>query len=297
MNLRRVPQPVDLSPNCTHVIESTKKMIPITRGEEPAVLSAVRAQQLAFLRGLGRPPISKEIEGYRVVADDLWKAQYFKCCYCEQKVKRGFNDVEHFRPKSSADRRPGCTETHGYWWLAFTWNNLLFACPTCNRSGKNDRFPCAVGGATLHPEEESLGNERPLLLDPASSPNPVGLIQFVFEPLCKGGARHWYARPRTGTLRAAITIETVKLNSQELLELRDDYVRRTVDDFVTDLQDSIRTAAGARIRSAHARALRLLKPGNEYVGLAYDALRSAVPDAVLLSSIGKPWPAPDSVGT
>lgn len=48
-----------------------------------------------------------------------------KCAYCETKIERW--DVEHFRPKSI------------YYWLAYSWDNLLLACPTCN-GYKNNHF-------------------------------------------------------------------------------------------------------------------------------------------------------------
>lgn len=43
---------------------------------------------------------------------------HHKCAFCEQRIERF--DIEHFRPKSI------------YYWLAFSWDNLLLACPTCN---------------------------------------------------------------------------------------------------------------------------------------------------------------------
>lgn len=55
-----------------------------------------------------------------------------KCAYCEadtQVVAHG--DVEHYRPKSI------------YWWLAYTYDNYLFACQICNQTYKNDNFPIA----------------------------------------------------------------------------------------------------------------------------------------------------------
>jgi len=41
-----------------------------------------------------------------------------KCAFCEQKVEQ--THIEHYRPK------------HIYYWLAYSWDNLLLACPTCN---------------------------------------------------------------------------------------------------------------------------------------------------------------------
>ena len=43
-----------------------------------------------------------------------------KCAYCEQKVEQ--IQIEHYRPKSK------------YWWLAYSWDNLLCACPSCNQN-------------------------------------------------------------------------------------------------------------------------------------------------------------------
>lgn len=60
-----------------------------------------------------------------------------KCAYCEantQVVAHG--DVEHFRPKSI------------YWWLAYTYDNYLYACQICNQVYKGDRFP-VLGAAML----------------------------------------------------------------------------------------------------------------------------------------------------
>lgn len=271
-------------------------MIPIVRGDEPAVLTGTRVERLAMLRTLGRPPNSKDVDGYRIVASQLWRVQYFKCCYCEQKVKIGFNDVEHFRPKVRADRSPGCGDTHGYWWLAFTWENLLFACPGCNRSGKNDRFPIDHGSAALVAEEVPPGDERPLLIDPAAGANPTEEIEFVFKPLLVGGPKYWCARPRKGTLRAATTIEVLKLNCQELLELRNDYVEAVVIHYAHELKEAIIAQDVAATGAAYSRALRLLGPKNQFVALASDALRTFVSDADIHSVLGVSWPPFEQVG-
>ena len=48
-----------------------------------------------------------------------------KCAFCEQCIEQ-FH-IEHFRPKSI------------YYWLAYSWDNLLAVCPTCNQN-KGNRF-------------------------------------------------------------------------------------------------------------------------------------------------------------
>lgn len=48
-----------------------------------------------------------------------------KCGYCETKNRQ--LAVEHYRPKSE------------YYWLAYSWDNLLYSCPICN-SRKLNKF-------------------------------------------------------------------------------------------------------------------------------------------------------------
>ena len=67
-------------------------------------------------------------ESYAIYADKtvreaLKKMCYGKCAYCESRITAIYSgDIEHFRPKGS------------YYWLAADWENLLFACPFCNRT-------------------------------------------------------------------------------------------------------------------------------------------------------------------
>ena len=60
----------------------------------------------------------------RDVKQKLEKIYRDKCGFCEQCIERF--DVEHFRPKSI------------YYWLAYSWDNLLAVCPTCNGNKDND---------------------------------------------------------------------------------------------------------------------------------------------------------------
>lgn len=93
-----------------------------------------------------------------------------KCAYCETKTE--LMHVEHFRPKRG-----------GYYWLAYSWDNLLLSCPTCN-TNKSDEFPLAVGGvkATFANNNVNIQNintlsagydqsERPLLINPETVSN------------------------------------------------------------------------------------------------------------------------------
>ncbi len=280
-------------------------MIPIQRGSEPPALATARARELPELRKLARrlrrPPTSDEITGYQVAGDDLWKAQHHKCCYCEQRIKKSRNDVEHYRPKARADRAPGSTETHGYWWLAFTWENLLFSCPACNESAKRCLFPLMRGDTALAAEEAPPGNERPLLIDPAGPIHPVKHIRFehrlaaVADPARLHGKMQWFARPRGRTAWGAWTIRVCRLNEPELLELRNDHVDEWVRPRADDLNAAIVRGDATQVRREWYRARGMLTPRSEFAALSYDALCHFVPNA-RLAPWKLSWPAPEQVG-
>jgi len=273
-------------------------MIRVERCPEPDKLIAIRSAKLIALRALGRDPRSDEIDGYRVVAEDIWRSQHYKCCYCEAKIPVGYSDVEHYRPKAAADRRPGCTNTHGYWWLAYSWSNLLFACPACNRSYKNALFPLQAGCESLTPEAQPPGNESPLLIDPSSTINPVEHIEFVYQSIDRTSTvRNWWARPRNGSQRGNSTIEVCGLNRAELRELREDHYETVVIPHACEINAAIADANVVDLQRALSRAVELFKPRNVYVGLTYDALRFLVSDASLRTLIGVGWPNPDLVAT
>lgn len=58
-----------------------------------------------------------------------------KCAYCESPTDTvAHGDVEHFRPKSK------------YWWLAYCYDNYVYACQICNQVHKGDEFPIYGSG-------------------------------------------------------------------------------------------------------------------------------------------------------
>jgi len=273
-------------------------VIHVIRGAEPPDLPPVRRVKLRELRRAARSKegITTDITGYQVAADPLWRAQHRKCCYCELKIEQKYQDVEHYRPKKEANRAPGCLDTHGYWWLAFTWRNLLFSCNSCNRLGKRTRFPLDHGSTALSPCEAPPGLELPLLIDPGAE-NPVTEIQFVCAVEAASpptGDPHWIARPRRGSIRGAMTIEVLQLNREGIVGLRDEHVRRVVDPHVKALLRALGEADPVRIAWEHARASALFEPESLFAALSYDALRQMVP-ARRLARYGLGWPQPEEV--
>lgn len=253
-------------------------MIQVDRGQEPAELAHVRAEKLAELRVIAstRPPLGNEIRGYGVVKGALWRRQGYKCAYCECREQEKRNDVEHWRPKGRADRAPGSSETHGYWWLAYAWDNLLFACRNCNQSGaKLDRFPLDEGSLALQPEEDPPGQELPLLIDPATE---SGADHIVFVPFEVNGEERWMPVPRDGSAKGRFTIEVCALDRPDLLDLYQAYVAREIEPRIARVLGAIPLDQPDAASAAWDEALNvLLAPGQEHVGLARDVLDSRVP--------------------
>lgn len=230
-------------------------MIAIRRIPEPAGLGTLRTAEIArveqALAGnpLATPPVAPELltsdlvgDAYRAYARDLWRMQGRKCCYCESQIQQSFNDVEHYRPKAAVvQARPG-KRAPGYWWLAWTWSNLLYACPGCNRTGKNDWFPLAPPVERLVAKQQPPGNENPLLLDPSdSAEDPEAHFRFLSDG------------PEAGhivgtTQKGKATVDVCSLHRDELVELRSEVLRnlnKRLDDLQTQLDAGKAQAATA----------------------------------------------------
>ncbi|WNG41321.1 hypothetical protein F0U61_52235 [Archangium violaceum] len=240
-------------------------MIRVHRGAEPSDLSELRRVErdrfraVFASRGFDRRELGTR---YTEVKTLLWQRQDAKCCYCEKLCEDVGSDLEHYRPASR------------YWWLAWTWENLLFACPNCNRWAKNDEFPLADEAARLRPEEDPPGGEKPQLVDPAAE-DPLDAIQFVLDAV----SGRWVPRPRGASVRGAETIRILELNRQALLELFQRHVRQYVMPDVHRLQEVMRTGDERAVRDEwNRRVPRSLQRTASYVALTYDVLDHFFPE-------------------
>ena len=122
----------------------------------------------ASLKNAPTPTCSTEVLASIYKAEDvrtqLCEDQHSKCAYCECSLTKQYNDVEHYRPKSK------------YYWLGHDWNNLLYACPLCNRTFKKDCFPLVNEGNRLSAPGD-LSAEEPLIINPAND-DPAKHIKF-----------------------------------------------------------------------------------------------------------------------
>jgi hypothetical protein len=254
-------------------------VIRVNRGNEPTNLSGIRAAELRRVRAIAavRRPTEEEIgKAYQAVKSTLWTRQHFKCAFCESKEQAKRNDAEHFRPKTSAKRQPGCTEDHGYWWLTWTWSNLLFACRNCNQApAKLDKFPLEAGSEALVAEQAPPANERPLLLDPAEE---NGIPHIQFKIMTPRGREEWFPTPRNGSVRGKQTIEVCMLDRPDLIDLYTEHVEDNVEDLVEVIHKAIDDRDRAAVWEAWAVAVySLLSPSQQYIGLSWDALDHFVP--------------------
>ncbi len=256
-------------------------MILVDRGAEPAELEDVRREELERLRDIvaERRPTSDDIgKRYAFVREALRRAQFQKCCYCESREQLEYRDVEHFRPKARADRRPGTEADHGYWWLAWTWENLLFACQPCNRSHKKALFPLDHGSVALTAEESPPGAERCLLIDPATE-SGIDDIQFALATF--RSRERWMPRPRNGSSKGQWTIQVCKLDRPSLLTDYTNHVQREVMPEVRKVQEAIARDDAEAVDRRWAWAVdRLLHPYQIFAGLSFDALDHFFPQDV-----------------
>lgn len=180
-------------------------MISVRRpASEPSALATSRAKGLSDVRAvIARTGAfdPKKIKGYAVARRPLFDAQHKKCCYCERQPFEKHQAVEHHRPKSV------------YWWLSWTWTNLLFCCLQCNEH-KGDLFPLRRGKA-LTAEAAPPGTERPLLLDPTDAAAGVDPLEHIIFRLTPRG---WVPYARDGSIRGLETIRACALDRTELLD-------------------------------------------------------------------------------
>lgn len=147
--------------------------------EREAVIERVRNGEDAQLSDLYKDPRMEAI--YKHDGSPF----FGKCAYCESRIGGTQpGDIEHYRPRRkvayedlspvTVDSNGGDEVPHpGYYWLAYEWSNLLYACIDCNRInkkkhggvlvGKWSRFPVDGEHAT---EPGGEVNERPRLLNP-----------------------------------------------------------------------------------------------------------------------------------
>ena len=147
------------------------------------------------------------------VKDALLAMHHGKCCYCEKRSERRELQVEHFRPKGAVRQSRGVAEERpGYFWLAYSWENLFLACAACNGK-KGTTFPLRDPGQRARSHHDDLALEEADLVNPAED-DPRDHIYFEKEI------------PRHRTPEGQRTIEVLCLRRDDLRELRFSYLQK-----------------------------------------------------------------------
>lgn len=114
----------------------------------PSILSAngrgTEATRLlveAISAGQSDVVFDTKLYGHPSVKSLLLSVHHRKCCFCEKSLSDEQADIEHFRPKAGYVEKEGQPiTTPGYYWLAYSFDNLLLSCTFCNRSHKKTIF-------------------------------------------------------------------------------------------------------------------------------------------------------------
>ncbi len=171
-----------------------------------------------------------------------------KCAFCEQRAEQ--LEVEHYRPKKGE---------HPYYWLAYSWDNLLLACTTCNKN-KGTNFEIVGSRVTFDNTENNIKNinclssaynqlELPLMANPEID-DPKGFISFS-----KNG------RIFSDNARFKYTVEKCKLDRTDLNDQR----RKLLEDLKNDIRAELVEHNGSidEQKKAISVLVRKFKRGSE----------------------------------
>ena len=216
-------------------------MIRLHLGPEPVALTRARPKRLkesvaAFnLHGPGNKEFVETLDGYDTGSKEnsvkraLWDRQRKKCAWCEWELDWEMMPVEHIRPKRRADDVDSndawtVQSPDHYWWLTWTWENLVFSCSRCNGTeNKGNKFPMAPGTprvpAPTRPLAEPVNwtaydtsNEQPLLVNPREE-DP--LVHLTWEPLDRTLPwDEWKWDVKGRTVRGAMTVRVLGLKGR-----------------------------------------------------------------------------------
>lgn len=251
-------------------IEKDLTIIPASLQLPPNGASANRAAEIRQnVIQAGKYPKKSSTTDKRYKMEDIKSALFTiyngKCAFCEQRVERW--QVEHFRPKSI------------YYWLAFSWDNLLYACPDCNGS-KSNHFDLDGQRETTPPVELLQINSLSETYDATE------LRKFIHpeledpEPLLIFQKDGFISSADT---RVQYTLDTCQVYRKYL----NDYRKKIWDDFINDLKsevvdgrtkDEIKNDIMVLVRKFKRDAEQV--PSNEFLAFRRFALKHFLTDSI-----------------
>jgi 5-methylcytosine-specific restriction endonuclease McrA len=235
-------------------------VIRLTRdNQEPAALALERVKRLPAARAAIAAQAKVAFTGYQEAKPQLFKDQHGKCAYCEKRLEQAsYYETEHYRPKDY------------YWWLAWTWENLLFACFECNRMHKGTQFPLEDETARLVAEAPPPGTEAPLLIDPFDT-SIDARDHIVFRRDVVQRRERW--RPYGSTPRGEATIRICGLDRASLIDRYSGHVNDFIRPRVSTFHNVCSTEQTKDIVAAWSTLVRgVFAKGQEYLALSRDAV-------------------------
>ncbi|MFP5040531.1 hypothetical protein [Parasediminibacterium sp. JCM 36343] len=107
-------------------------------------------------------PVEFKSTFWKTAKTQLKKESGGKCAYCEANTEVvAHGDVEHYRPKSI------------YWWLAYTYDNYLYACQICNQTYKSNNFPIGANQFPIPVIAKNTTDQEIEQLAGNISPDPI----------------------------------------------------------------------------------------------------------------------------
>ena len=201
--------------------------------------------------------------------ESIWRDQHNKCCYCEKNLElKRESDVEHFRPKGKVTEDK---DHPGYWWLSYTWENLMYSCKHCNSAHKANRFPLRDPLKRVYDERADLSDEEPKLINPYLE-DPEAM--FVYE--AQGADTFVYILPSgtDTTGKAQVTIEVCGLNRTMIMQQRAQKIR-AIRAAIRALCAGIHTTSTDLKNEAKKDIRRLIDPSQSFSGMARYFLKQA----------------------
>lgn len=175
-------------------------------------------------------------EAWRSLRGALESAQHGKCAYCEDYLRPRMTEVDHIRPK-----KPTL-----YWWLAYSLENLVGTCRTCNNA-KSSHWQLTPRSTMLVPRQEPWArSERAMLVDPTVE-DPSPHLTYVYA----GG--RW--RIAAITSRGRWTIDTLELDRDSFTREANEFLLQAIDPLAQEVQAAKQNLDQIRLTQA-LRALR-----------------------------------------
>jgi hypothetical protein len=203
------------------------------------------ATSTAYREGRTKFAFSSEIYGSSNVKGALKSAQHNKCCYCEAIFDAYYaGDVDHYRPKGAIGSGKNRIKP-GYYWLAYLWDNLYYACADCNQYRKRAEFPLADETKRARDHHANVAHEDPLILDPGGARNPRDHIKFKLDvPI-------WLSEA------GRITVDRIKLDRESLCTSRRKHFRLldALLQIIRLLQDDVQPERIQAVRDARSSLL------------------------------------------